>query len=55
MTVRTEIEKIKDVIRTIEDPSTATALRHVCKALEEVEKEVRETETRAPERTGRPQ
>lgn len=40
MSVSNEIEKIKEVIRSVEDPSTATALRHICKALEEVEKEV---------------
>lgn len=50
MSVSNEIEKIKEVIRSIEDPSTATALRHVCKALEQVEKEVREGE-RHPEQS----
>jgi hypothetical protein len=51
MSVSNEIEKVKEVIRSIEDPSTATALRHICKALEEVEKEVQLGGERKTERT----
>jgi hypothetical protein len=40
MTVSTEIDKIRDAIREVEDPSAAMALRHVYKALEELREEV---------------
>ncbi len=46
MSISYEIEKIREVIRSVEDPSTATALRHICKALEAVEKEVHSEEER---------
>jgi hypothetical protein len=40
MTVNTEIDKIRDAIREVEDPSAAMALRHVYKALEELRDEL---------------
>lgn len=54
MTLSSEIDKIKETIRQIEDPAAAMALRHVCKALEEIQGESRETgERRETERTER--
>lgn len=41
MPVANELEKIRDTIREIEDPAAAMALRHVCKALEELREETR--------------
>ncbi|MBE0595771.1 MAG: hypothetical protein IH614_00715 [Desulfuromonadales bacterium] len=41
MPVASELEKIRDTIRQIEDPAAAMALRHVCKALEELQEETR--------------
>jgi hypothetical protein len=40
MTVNQEIDKIRDAIREVEDPSAAMALRHVYKALEELRDEL---------------
>jgi hypothetical protein len=40
MTVNTEIDKIRDAIKEVEDPSAAMALRHVYKALEELRDEL---------------
>lgn len=48
MSITKEVEKVRDVIRSVEDPSTATALRHLCKALEEMERELREGEENRP-------
>ena len=36
MPLATEIDKIRDVIRQVEDPAVAMALRHICKALDEL-------------------
>ena len=44
MTIIDEIEKIRAIIREVEDPAAAMALRHVCNALEGLEKERREKE-----------
>jgi hypothetical protein len=44
MSISYEIEKIRETIRSVEDPSTATALRHICKALEAVQREVHHAE-----------
>jgi hypothetical protein len=40
MTISNEIDKIRDAIREVEDPSAAMALRHVYKALEELRDEL---------------
>jgi hypothetical protein len=40
MTINNEIDKIRDAIREVEDPSAAMALRHVYKALEELRDEL---------------
>jgi hypothetical protein len=37
MPLATEIEKIRDAIKQVEDPAVAMALRHVCKALDELQ------------------
>jgi hypothetical protein len=58
MTVNNEIEKIRDAIREVEDPSAAMALRHVYKALEELRDELVGLkgipETEGKERENRP-
>lgn len=50
MTLAAEIEKIREAIKEIEDPAAAMAIRHICKALEEIRDEggsvTREKETR---------
>ncbi len=53
MSISYEIEKIREVIRSVEDPSTATALRHICKAFEAVEKEVHAEEQTEKQSEGR--
>lgn len=40
MTISNEIDKIRDAIKEVEDPSAAMALRHVYKALEELRDEL---------------
>jgi hypothetical protein len=55
MTLTAEIEKIKESIKQIEDPAAAMAVRHICKALEEIREEVTPA-SRERERPGqRPQ
>ncbi len=52
MTFEREIEKVRESIREVEDPAVAMALRHVCSALEKLQREEKEEAGGGQERLG---
>ncbi len=51
MSLTSEIDKIRETIKEVEDPAVATALRHVCKALDEIQEENQGTAAGPQERS----
>ncbi|MFA7535138.1 MAG: hypothetical protein WCY68_03510 [Desulfuromonadales bacterium] len=50
MALATEIEKVREVIKEVEDPAVAMALRHICKAFDMLQEETPAIVAREKER-----